>query len=78
MPYVETMNLATTASTYGASKVMVERILKDVVYANENFGAVCLHYFNSIGARESGEIGEEPNDIPDNLLPYIAQVAVGK
>ena len=78
VPYVETMTLGTPASPYGASKVMVERILEDVAFANENFRAVCLRYFNPIGAHESGEIGEDPSGIPNNLLPYIAQVAVGK
>lgn len=77
VPYVETMSVGTPASPYGASKVMVERILKDVALANENFRAVCLRYFNPIGAHESGEIGEDPRGIPNNLLPYIAQVAVG-
>jgi UDP-glucose 4-epimerase len=78
VPYVETMTLGTPASPYGASKVMVERVLEDVAFANENFRAVCLRYFNPIGAHESGEIGEDPSGIPNNLLPYIAQVAVGK
>ena len=77
-PYLETMKLGTTASPYGATKVMVERIIEDFVKANNEFRAVSLRYFNPIGAHESGEIGEDPLGIPNNLLPYIAQVAVGK
>jgi UDP-glucose 4-epimerase len=78
VPYVETMKLGTPSSPYGASKVMVERILADVALANAKFRGVSLRYFNPIGAHESGEIGEDPTGIPNNLLPYVAQVAVGK
>jgi len=78
VPYVETMKLGTSSSPYGASKVMVERVLADVALSDANFRGVSLRYFNPIGAHESGEIGEDPTGIPNNLLPYVAQVAVGK
>ncbi|XQW83527.1 UDP-glucose 4-epimerase GalE [Thalassotalea piscium] len=78
VPYEETMSLGTPASPYGASKVMVERILADLAIANNQFRGVSLRYFNPIGAHPSGKIGEDPKGIPNNLLPYIAQVAVGK
>lgn len=78
VPYVETMKLGTPSSPYGASKVMVERILADLALSDENFRGVSLRYFNPIGAHESGTIGEDPKGIPNNLLPYVAQVAVGK
>ena len=77
-PYIETMNLGSPSSPYGASKVMVERILADTARANPNFRAVSLRYFNPIGAHPSGHIGEDPSGIPNNLLPFITQVAVGK
>ncbi len=78
VPYVETMKLGTPSSPYGASKVMVERILADMTVSNGRFRGVSLRYFNPIGAHESGGIGEDPTGIPNNLLPYVAQVAVGK
>jgi len=78
VPYVETMKLGTPSSPYGASKVMVERILADLALSDAKFRGVSLRYFNPIGAHESGMIGEDPKGIPNNLLPYVAQVAVGK
>jgi UDP-glucose 4-epimerase len=63
---------------YGQSKLMMEIILKDVAAANENWSISLLRYFNPIGAHESGLIGEDPNGIPNNLMPFISQVAVGK
>ena len=78
VPYVETMKLGTPSSPYGASKVMVERILADLALSDNKFRGVSLRYFNPIGAHESGNIGEDPKGIPNNLLPYVAQVAVGK
>ena len=64
-------------SPYGQSKLMVEHILEDLVNADDTWNVVCLRYFNPIGAHESGRIGEDPTDIPNNLMPYISQVAVG-
>jgi UDP-glucose 4-epimerase len=78
IPYVETMKLGTPSSPYGASKVMVERIMADYAIADPEFRGVSLRYFNPIGAHQSGEIGEDPSGIPNNLLPFLAQVAVGK
>lgn len=77
-PYEETMQLGQPASPYGTSKVMVENIMADHAIANAEFRGISLRYFNPIGAHDSGQIGEDPKGIPNNLLPYIAQVAVGK
>ena len=77
-PYTEAMPLGSPSSPYGATKVMVERIMADQAIANPSFRGVSLRYFNPIGAHESGEIGEDPKGIPNNLLPFVAQVAVGK
>ncbi len=63
---------------YGHSKLMVERILEDLTSADEGWSLVTLRYFNPVGAHVSGQIGEDPNGIPNNLMPYISQVAVGK
>lgn len=63
---------------YGRSKLMVEQMLADVVAAQPQFSAVILRYFNPVGAHESGCIGEDPNGIPNNLMPFISQVAVGR
>jgi len=63
---------------YGATKLMVERILEDLCRADPQFSAVSLRYFNPVGAHESGSIGEDPRDVPNNLFPFITQVAVGK
>lgn len=65
-------------SVYGRSKLMVEQILQDWAVARPEASAVLLRYFNPVGAHVSGRIGEDPSDIPNNLMPYIAQVAVGK
>lgn len=67
-----------TTNPYGETKLMIERILKDTCVANPDFSACVLRYFNPIGAHESGIIGEDPKGIPNNLLPYITKVAVGK
>jgi UDP-glucose 4-epimerase len=67
-----------TQNPYGASKLMVEGILTDLAKANDEWNIATLRYFNPIGAQESGLIGEDPTGIPNNLLPYISQVAVGK
>lgn len=63
---------------YGQTKYMIEQILRDVATAVPRFEATLLRYFNPIGAHSSGSIGEDPKDIPNNLMPYVAQVAVGK
>ncbi len=76
-PYVEDMPTSAT-NPYGYSKVMIEQILKDVFVSDNDWSVSLLRYFNPIGAHKSGLIGEDPNGIPNNLLPYIAQVAVGK
>ena len=77
-PYVETMPTNTSTNPYGYTKVMIEQILKDVYVADNDWSIALLRYFNPIGAHKSGLIGEDPNGIPNNLFPYIAQVASGK
>ena len=67
-----------TTNPYGETKLMIERILKDTCQANPNFSACILRYFNPIGAHESALIGEDPKGTPNNLLPYITRVAIGK
>lgn len=78
VPFIETMDLLPTTNPYGETKAMNERILTDIAKANPSFGVILLRYFNPIGAHESGLIGEVPNGIPNNLMPYITQVAKGK
>lgn len=78
VPFVETMKLLPTTNPYGETKAMSERILTDAAKANPGFGVSLLRYFNPVGAHESGLIGEAPNGIPNNLMPYITQVAKGK
>ncbi|WP_409420440.1 UDP-glucose 4-epimerase GalE [Pseudaeromonas sp. ZJS20] len=77
VPIREDFPLSAT-NPYGRSKLMVEEILQDMVKADPRWGVVLLRYFNPVGAHESGLIGEDPNGIPNNLLPYISQVAVGR
>ena len=77
-PYVETMPTNTSTNPYGYTKVMIEQILKDVYVADNEWSIALLRYFNPIGAHKSGLLGEDPNGIPNNLFPYIAQVASGK
>lgn len=82
--YTETLPVFGATNPYGKSKAMIENILQDLSAADQLTDAtnpwkiVLLRYFNPIGAHESGQIGEDPNGIPNNLIPYIAQVAVGK
>lgn len=76
-PYTEDMPTSAT-NPYGYTKVMIEQILRDVCLSDSEFSVVALRYFNPIGAHKSGLIGEDPNGIPNNLVPYIAQVAMGK
>jgi UDP-glucose 4-epimerase len=78
VPYLETMPLGTPSSPYGTCKVIVEQVIHDMSLSNPEFRAISLRYFNPIGAHESGQIGEDPNGIPNNLLPFISQVAIGK
>lgn len=77
VPIPETASLSTT-NPYGATKLMVEQILQDLYVADHEWNVVLLRYFNPIGAHQSGLIGEDPKGIPNNLIPYITQVAVGK
>ncbi len=77
VPITEDMPLSTT-NPYGTTKLMIEQILTDVAHANKDFKVAILRYFNPIGAHESGIIGEDPNGIPNNLMPYISRVAAGK
>jgi UDP-glucose 4-epimerase len=78
VPYREDMPIGGTTSPYGTSKWMVEHILQDFAKAEPAFSIIALRYFNPVGAHESGLIGEDPSGIPNNLLPYIAQVAIGQ
>ncbi len=77
VPIKEDFPLCPT-NPYGRTKYMIEEILRDVYVADNEWGIILLRYFNPIGAHESGRIGEDPNGIPNNLMPYITQVAVGK
>ena len=77
-PYKEEMPAIQSSSPYGWTKVMNERILTDYCTAHPDFCAVLLRYFNPIGAHESGLLGDDPNGIPNNLMPYIGRVAAGK
>ena len=77
VPFREEMPTSAT-NPYGYTKVMIEQVLKDIAVADPEWSIVMLRYFNPIGAHPSGLIGEDPNGIPNNLLPYVAQVAAGK
>jgi UDP-glucose 4-epimerase len=77
VPISEDFPLSAT-NPYGRTKLMIEEILSDLYVADDNWSIALLRYFNPIGAHESGKIGEDPNGIPNNLMPYITQVAVGK
>lgn len=77
VPIKEDFPLSTT-NPYGSTKLMLERILSDFCVPDKDWSVVLLRYFNPIGAHESGLLGESPNGIPNNLMPYIMQVAVGK
>ena len=77
-PFVETMPLLPATNPYGETKVISEKILSDTAKANQGFSVALLRYFNPIGAHESGLIGEAPNGIPNNLMPYITKVAKGE
>ena len=77
-PYKEKMKAIESTSPYGWTKVMIERILTDYVTAHPDYCAVLLRYFNPIGSHPSGLLGDDPNGIPNNLMPYISRVAAGK
>ena len=77
IPYVENMPLGST-SPYGWTKFMSEQILRDLEITEPNLSVAYLRYFNPVGAHESGLIGEDPMGVPNNLMPYVTQVAVGK
>ena len=78
IPISESCPLARPTNPYGRSKLMVEDILRDLALTDSRWSVALLRYFNPVGAHDSGLIGEDPNGIPNNLLPFIAQVAVGK
>ena len=78
VPITEDMPVGAATNPYGETKVMIERILTDIYNADHEWSVMLLRYFNPIGAHESGLIGEAPNGIPNNLMPYINQVALGK
>tara|TARA_Y100001956_G_scaffold79293_1_gene92230 strand:+ start:156 stop:1166 length:1011 start_codon:yes stop_codon:yes gene_type:complete len=78
LPIREDFPVGGTTNPYGTSKLMVEMVLQDVAKSDPRWAFAILRYFNPVGAHKSGRIGEDPNGIPNNLLPYISQVAVGK
>ena len=78
IPYREDMKTGNCTNPYGWTKLFIEQIVKDYSYSDRDFSAVLLRYFNPVGAHESGLIGEDPRDIPNNLMPYISKVAVGE
>lgn len=78
IPYVEDFPTGNPSSPYGRSKLMVEQILEDLHRADPEWSVSLLRYFNPVGAHPSGLMGEDPQGIPNNLMPYIAQVAVGR
>lgn len=77
-PFIETMPTFTSNNPYGYTKVVIEQLLTDVAAADEDWSVTLLRYFNPIGAHETGRIGEDPQGIPNNLMPYVTQVAIGK
>ena len=77
VPILEDVLLSAT-NPYGRTKLMIEEILRDLCLAENSWSIALLRYFNPIGAHESGLIGENPNGVPNNLMPYITQVAIGK
>ena len=78
VPFREDYEVGGTTNPYGTSKLFIEQILRDVSVADSEFSIVILRYFNPIGAHKSGLIGDNPNGIPNNLMPYITRVAVGE
>ncbi len=78
IPITENCEIGSTTNPYGTSKLFIEQILKDIVISDPEWSVVLLRYFNPIGAHRSGLIGESPNGIPNNLMPYIVKVANGE
>lgn len=78
VPITEDSPTAAAESPYGWTKLMTEQIMRDLYQSDPSWNIILLRYFNPVGAHESGEIGEDPTGIPNNLLPYITQVAVGR
>ncbi|MFT4721374.1 MAG: UDP-glucose 4-epimerase, partial [Candidatus Azotimanducaceae bacterium] len=78
IPIDETCQIIDATNPYGRTKLFIEKILEDVCHANPDFNVARLRYFNPGGAHESGEIGEDPQGMPNNLMPFVTQVAVGK
>ena len=78
VPYTEEMKRGATTNPYGTTKAMIEKILEDLYKSDNTWDITILRYFNPVGAHESGLIGEIPNGVPNNLMPYIMQVASGK
>jgi UDP-glucose 4-epimerase len=78
VPITEEFPLLSCTNPYGRTKAMIEDILRDIHVADKSWNIALLRYFNPVGAHKSGRIGEDPNGIPNNLMPYISQVAVGK
>lgn len=76
--YVETMERKTASSPYGTTKIMIEQILEDIYRADNTWKISILRYFNPVGAHESGLLGENPNGIPNNLMPFVQKVAIGE
>ena len=78
VPIREDFSTGGTTNPYGTSKLMIEKILEDLYYSDNSWNIARLRYFNPVGAHASGLIGEDPNGIPNNLMPFITQVAIGK
>ncbi len=78
LPLTETCRVGGTTNPYGTSKYFQERMLEDVCVSDKEWSVILLRYFNPVGAHPSGRIGEDPKGIPNNLMPYVAQVASGK
>ena len=78
IPFKEEYEIGGTTNPYGTTKLFIEHILQDLSIADPDFSIVILRYFNPIGAHKSGLIGDNPNGIPNNLMPYIAKVAIGE
>lgn len=78
LPLTEDSKVGGTTNPYGTTKYFIEKILMDICNADKEFNVAILRYFNPVGAHPSGMIGEDPNGIPNNLVPYVTQVAIGK